>query len=79
MNGPAEKDPSLAALEQRMEELGVQLARIEPLLRALVKRAPKRNDAEAKPRARARMLTDEQLAEIRRKAHAPKQRRRRNP
>lgn len=76
MSEPAED--RLAALEAELAGVREQLARVEPLLRALLKRGPKRAERAANPDAPIDALSEEQQAEIRKRVlEGPQPRRRR--
>lgn len=59
-------DDRLARVEAELERVSGQLAEVAPLLRALLKKAPKRHQVAA-PTARTRRLSDEERAKVRRK------------
>lgn len=64
----------LDEMRRQLAEVSAQLARLEPLLRAALKRAPKRGEAPAVPKGRARRLSEDLAAEVRRRIAAPKKR-----
>lgn len=75
MSEPAEDrmaalEAELASTRKRLDELLASTARLEPLLRAILKRAPKRAEAAARPDAPTSVLTDEQRAAVRRRFKA---------